>query len=287
VNRSRESTTPRPSQVELLKRHGLRLDKGLGQHFLVDARIVDRIVSAVVDLEPDHVVEMASGAGALTFALLERGLAVTALELDERMIELLRSETVGASLEIRPTDLADCDFEAVLSDVEGRVVFVGNLPYKVTSPILFGLLPALRDARVGGAVVMVQAEVAQRMAAAPGGRTYGILSVLLQAELGIERVVRVRAGSFVPPPDVESAVVRLVRRDDAVDLDDDGRALVKQLFGQRRKQIGGLLRRGHELDDAAATRVLDRARLDASQRAETLAVADFVRLRDALREEAA
>mgnify|MGYP001072325697 CR=1 FL=1 len=287
MNRSRESTTPRPSQVELLKRHGLRLDKGLGQHFLVDARIVDRIVSAVVDLEPDHVVEMASGAGALTFALLERGLAVTALELDERMIELLRSETVGASLEIRPTDLADCDFEAVLSDVEGRVVFVGNLPYKVTSPILFGLLPALRDARVGGAVVMVQAEVAQRMAAAPGGRTYGILSVLLQAELGIERVVRVRAGSFVPPPDVESAVVRLVRRDDAVDLDDDGRALVKQLFGQRRKQIGGLLRRGHELDDAAATRVLDRARLDASQRAETLAVADFVRLRDALREEAA
>lgn len=277
----------RPSQAELLKRHGLRLDKSLGQHFLVDARIVERTVDAVVALDPERVVEMASGAGALTFALLARDLPVTALELDPRMIELLRQETAGMALEIRPTDLARCDFEAVLQSVEGRIVFVGNLPYQVTSPILFGLLPALRDPRVGGAVVMVQAEVAQRMAAAPGSRIYGILSVLLQAELRIDRVVRVRAGSFLPPPEVESAVVRLVRRDDAVDLGDDGRALVKELFGQRRKQIGGLLKRRDDLDEVSTMRVLATADLHPTQRAETLAVADFVRLRDAIRAEAA
>lgn len=277
----------RPSQAELLRRHGLRLDKGLGQHFLVDARIVDRTVDAVAALEPDHVVEMASGAGALTFALLERGLAVTALEIDERMIELLRSEAADAPLEVRRTDLAACDFAAIVAGIEGRIVFVGNLPYQVTSPILFGLMPALRDPRVAGAVLMVQAEVAQRMAADPGNRIYGRLSVLLQAELEIQRVVRVRAGSFLPPPDVESAVVRLLRRENAVDLQDDGRALVKELFGQRRKQIGGLLRRGHDLDDVTTARVLNAAGLEASQRAETLAVDDFRRLRDALRREAA
>ena len=280
-----KDASSRPSQAALLRRHGIRLDKALGQHFLTDARVVGRTVDAVADLAPDRVVEMASGAGALTFALLDRGWPVTALELDPRMIELLRAETAGRALEIRPTDLARADFRALLDELDGRVVFAGNLPYQVTSPILFGLLPALRDPRAAGAVVMVQAEVAQRMAAAPGGRTYGVLSVLLQAAVAVERVVRVRPGCFLPPPEVESAVVCLVRREDAVDLQDDGRALVKELFAQRRKQIGGLLRRGRELDEATVDRVLAAAGLEGAQRAETLAVDDFVRLRDALREE--
>ena len=275
------SRRSRPNQAELLKRHGLRLDKSLGQHFLTSRPIVDRIVDAVAALAPERVIEMASGAGGLTFALLERSWPVTALELDPRMIDLLRAEVDDPRFEIVAIDLAKTDFAALLD--ERRTAFVGNLPYQVTSPVLFGLLPALRDARVAGAVVMVQAEVAQRMVAPPGGRTYGVLSVLLQAELRIDRVTKVSPGCFVPPPDVDSAVVRLRRREDPVDLGDDGRALVKELFGQRRKQIAGVLRQRSDLDAAVVARALEVAGLDGSRRPETLAVDDFVRLRDALR----
>lgn len=275
----------RPSQVELLRRHGLRLDKRLGQYFLTDARIVDRIVDAVGGLGPERVIELACGAGALTYALLDRGWPVTALELDARMIDLVRAETRGCDLCVEHADLASTDFTALLGDE--RVVFAGNLPYQVTSPVLFGLLPALRDARAAGAVLMVQAEVARRMTAAAGGRDYGVLSVLLQAELDVERVARVKPGCFLPPPEVASAVVRLVRRIDPVDLGDDGRALVKDLFGQRRKQIGGLLRRRPGVDAERVEALLDRCGLDPRRRPETLSVEDFARLRDAIRAEGA
>ena len=273
----------RPSQVELLRRYGLRLDKRLGQHFLVDARIVERIADAVGALSPERVVELACGAGALTYALLDRGWPVTALELDARMIDLVRAETRGHDLRIEHADLASTDFTALLGDA--RVVFAGNLPYQVTSPILFGLLPALRNPHAAGAILMVQVEVARRMTALPGGRDYGVLSVLLQAELGVERVVRVKPGCFLPPPEVESAVVRLVRRDEPVELAEDGRTLVKDLFGQRRKQIGGLLRRRLDVDDARVGQLLDRTGIEPRRRPETLSVDDFVRLRDVIRSE--
>ena len=171
----------RPSQPELLRRYGLKLDKRLGQHFLVDRRILSRIVEAVEGLAPEHVIELASGAGALTFALADAGHSITSLELDPRMIELLKAETAGLPVDVQASDLAQEDF---CRFADGRrLVFVGNLPYQVTSPVLFGLLPALGREGVAGAVVMVQAEVARRMVASPGGRDYGILSVLLQAQV--------------------------------------------------------------------------------------------------------
>lgn len=280
---SERPQSSRPKQAELLRRHGLKLDKRLGQHFLADPRITDRIADAVADLEPERVVELASGAGALSFALLDRGWPVTALELDPRMIDLLRAETQDREFEIVPTDLADTDYAAL---VDTRpMVFAGNLPYQVTSPILFGLLPALRAPSVRGAVVMVQAEVAARMSAAPGGRVYGILSVLLQAELQIQRLFTVKPGCFLPPPEVDSAVVRLVPRPDPCSLEADGTALVKSLFSQRRKQIGGILRKQLALDEPAVGRLLEGVALETKQRAETMSVEDFVRLRDAIRAE--
>ncbi len=267
----------RPRQADLLRRHGLRLDKKLGQHFLVDDRIVDRIVDEVAALGPDRVVEMACGAGALTFALLERGWPVTGLEIDERMLALLRAETAGQALQLHQQDLAATDFELFVP-ATGTVVFAGNLPYQLSSPILFGLLPALRHGTVGGAVVMVQAEVGQRMAASPGGRTYGILSVLLQAECRIRRALRVRPGSFLPPPEVDSEVMVLTRREDPVDLGGGGRRLVKELFAERRKQIGGLLRRRLGVPAPRLHALPAATGLDPAQRAETLSPEDFARL---------
>jgi 16S rRNA (adenine1518-N6/adenine1519-N6)-dimethyltransferase len=272
----------RPRQGELLRRHGLRLNKRLGQHFLVDERVRQRIVDAVAALEPVQVVELASGAGSLTFALADAGWPVRALEIDPRMIELLEAERGERHIEVEACDLAATDFGRFLSD--DRIVFVGNLPYQVTSPILFALLEVLHRPQVGGAVIMVQNEVARRMAADPGSRESGILTVLLQAQLRVRRLFVVRPGSFLPPPAVDSAVVLLQAREDPIDLGASGRSLVRTLFGERRKQIGGILRRNYSVPDSALTELEDQIRVRPQARAEELSIEDFRRLDQWLQE---
>lgn len=271
----------RPRQAELLRKWGLRLDKRLGQHFLADPSVPNRIADCVARFEPERVVELASGAGALSFALLERGWPVHALEIDERMIELMVEEAAGLPFTIEPSDLATEEFGR---HVDGRrLVFAGNLPYQVTSSILFNLLPVLGEPSVAGAVVMVQNEVAQRMVASPGSRTYGILSVLLQARVDLRREFVVRPGAFVPPPEVDSAVVSLTPRPDPVDLGEDGRSLVKELFRERRKQIGGLLRRHRGLSVEQVSALESELSIPAKSRPESLSVSDFYRITQWLR----
>ena len=267
------SGAARPRQADLLRKWGIRLNRRMGQHFLANPRIPDRIADCVARFDPELVVELASGAGALSFALLARGWPVHALELDERMIELMRAETSGRDFRIEKCDLADEDFRR---HVDGRrLVFVGNLPYQITSPILFNLLPALRKASVAGAVVMVQNEVALRMVADPGSRIYGILSVLLQAQLELKREFVVRPGNFVPPPEVDSAVVTLSSRENPVDLGENGIALVHELFSERRKQICCLLRRHRGLSLAQVEAMDDELGIAATARPESLSVEDF------------
>lgn len=280
------SGTPyaRPRQLDLLRARGIRLDKRLGQHFLADPGVPDRIARAVAALQPERVVELACGAGALSFALLEHDWPVHALELDQRMIDLMREETAdphfGGRFSVEHADLADTDFGRFLDG--RRVVFAGNLPYQITSPVLFGLLPVLRSTEVAGAVVMVQAEVAQRLIAAPGGRTYGVLSVLLRAEIEIRRLFNVKPSCFLPPPEVDSTVVQLTRRAMPVELGPEGRALVKMLFRERRKQIGGLLRRALDLPESSVEALLGAVGLQRARRPESLTPEDFARLARAL-----
>jgi 16S rRNA (adenine1518-N6/adenine1519-N6)-dimethyltransferase len=231
------------SQASLLRKYGLRLNKRLGQHFLVDQRVLARIVDLVRSLGVDRVIELGAGAGSLTGALLHAGLRVEALELDPRMVELLRVEFADANLSVVQADLAQDDLARRVG--EEPLIFVGNLPYKVTSPVLFSLLPAFARAACKGAVLMMQAEVARRLCARPGDSDYGILTVLLGARCHLRRVLNVRPGSFLPPPKVLSAVVELRPRSEVIELGERGTALVKELFRERRKQIGGLLRR-HE-----------------------------------------
>jgi len=266
----------RPRQAELLRKWGLRLDKKLGQHFLADRSVPDRIAGVVAEFEPERVIELASGAGALSFALLERSWPVHALEIDPRMIELMREEASGLEFTVEECDLAAADLTLHLDG--RRVVYAGNLPYQITSSILFNLLPALRDPSAAGAVVMIQNEVAQRMVAGPGSRTYGILSVLLQAELDLRREFVVRPGSFVPPPEVDSAVVSLRRRAEPIELGADGTALVKDLFRERRKQLGGLLRRHRGLSVARIADLETDLGIDPTSRPERLSVGDFHRI---------
>jgi len=263
----------RPSQTELLRRHGLQLDKRLGQHFLNDRRVLERIADAVVELAPARVVELGAGAGALTFTLLDRGIPVRALELDSRMIDLLKAESAGLPLVVEAADLAQEDF---CRHADGEaLVFAGNLPYQITSLVLFGLLPALALPGVRGAVLMMQAEVATRCAASPGGKDYGVLSVLLQARALIRRLFVVRPGCFLPPPKVDSAVIELRPREDAVELGETGIALVKRLFQERRKQVGGVLKRVYPEHGEQWLRA---AAIDPSARPEQLSLDDYHRL---------
>jgi 16S rRNA (adenine1518-N6/adenine1519-N6)-dimethyltransferase len=265
--------TPRSGQAELLRKYGLRLSKRMGQHFLVDTRVLARIVDQVQMLEVQRVVELGAGAGALSAELLDAGLTVEALELDARMVDLLRAEYTGEGLQVHRADIAKEDLDGHVGELP--MAFVGNLPYQVTSSVLFGLLPAFQRTNCRGAVLMMQAEVAERLCASPGGGEYGVLSVLMGARCAMKRAFTVKPGCFLPPPKVHSAVVVLRPRTDPVELGESGRALVKRLFRERRKQVGGLLRRHYELDEIGLERMAIETGIEPRRRPEELALEDF------------
>ncbi len=246
--------------------------KSLGQHFLHERGVVDRIILAVDPQPGDRIVEIGPGQGAMTFPLLDRHGRLTAIEFDR---DLLAPLTVRArehgELELVHANVLDVDFTALAAGSPLRLV--GNLPYNLSSPILFHALDhaaAVRDMHF-----MLQKEVVDRMAAGPGSKVYGRLSVMLQAWCRVTALFDVGPGAFRPPPKVDSAVVRLVPRDPAeVGIDDPARfaAIVRAAFGQRRKTLRNALQPLCDTDAISA------AGVDPSQRAEQLEVADFVRL---------
>src|SRR5512138_953914 len=232
-----------PSPRALLERHGLRAKKSWGQNFLGDEAILDDIARLAAARAGDLVVELGAGLGHLTVRLLARGARVVAVERDRDMAAVLRAE-LGDRVALLEADAARLDLARIARDhgaPAGRLAVVGNLPYHLTSPILFSLLD--QAAAVERAVLLVQREVAERLAARPGTRELGLLSVLLQreADVSIERIVP--PGAFVPPPKVESAVVCALFREpaDAVVSGARFRKLVKAGFGQRRKTLRNAL----------------------------------------------
>ena len=214
--------------------------KRFGQHFLADRGVIDAIVRAIDPRPGQALVEIGPGLGAMTQPLLERAGALQAIELDRDLAARLRGR---AGLTVIEADVLKVDF-AALADAAGQPLrVVGNLPYNISSPILFHLLPVahrLRDLNF-----MLQKEVVDRMAAAPGGKDYGRLSVMLQWRFAVEALFDVPPEAFEPPPRVDSAIVRLVPR--AIAPGDSGDALarletrlqslVAVAFSQRRKLL--------------------------------------------------
>jgi 16S rRNA (adenine1518-N6/adenine1519-N6)-dimethyltransferase len=201
--------------------------------------------------------------------------------LDRDLVPYLRARYAAAgNVEVIERDVLDVK----LSDVAGpEYLLAGNVPYYITTPILFH---ALEPPRASRAVYLVQREVADRIVAAPGSRTYGALSVNVQAVARAELIGRVPAGAFRPPPAVESAIIRLTPRPDPVvaeSRESDFRTLVQECFGLRRKQMRRVLRTVARLDVESAERVLSIAGLDAQARPETLSPEDFARLLDTIR----
>lgn len=267
----------RESQLAVLKRHGIRPVKRRGQNFLVDGNLARAIAFDVLALG-DRVLELGASGGALTTPLLDGGARVTAVEVDRHLCALLAAE-LGADpgFTLLEADLARLDWADLVERAGPRPVVAGNLPYVLTSTVLFALA-GLHD-RVAGGVFMVQREVAERITAAPGGRDYGVLAVVLGAVFAAETVRPVPAGVFWPRPAVASAVVRLVPR--AAWPAAEYAAFtqtVKTLFGQRRKKLGTLLRTHYELDAAELARVAAAAAVDLQRRPEQLDGAAWRRL---------
>ena len=253
---------------------GFRRDakKHLGQNFLHERGVIEKIVLAIDPQPGDRLVEIGPGQGALTLPLLDRHGALTAIEFDRDLLAPLAAAAQGhGALTLLNADVLDVDFSALADGA--RIRLVGNLPYNLSSPILFHALdhaPAIRDMHF-----MLQKEVVERMAAAPGSKVYGRLSVMLQAYCAVTPLFKVPPGAFRPAPKVDSAVVRLVpRAPSEIGIDDPAgfAQVVRAAFGQRRKTLRNAL--SGVVDGA----MIEAAGLRPDARAEQLSVADFIRL---------
>ena len=251
--------------------------KHLGQHFLHEKGVISKIVQAVDPRPGDRLVEIGPGQGAITFPLLDRHGALTVIEFDRDLIApLTEAAQADGALTIVHRDVLQVDFTALAKDVagtSGQIRLVGNLPYNLSSPILFHALEhagAIRDMHF-----MLQKEVVDRMAAEPGSKVYGRLSVMLQAYCRVVPLFKVPPGAFRPPPKVDSAVVRMVpRAPGEMGVQDPARFthVVRAAFGQRRKTLR------NELQGVADTATIEAAGLRPDARAEQIDVAGFVRL---------
>ncbi len=273
----------RESLPALLKRHGLWARKSLGQHFLLDHAALDKIVAAAELTSDDTVVEIGPGPGPLTRKLADAAGRVIAVELDGRMVDLLRAEvTPGRAVEVVQGDILQTDLrDLVTSRGATRYKVVANLPYYITSAVLRHILEAsLPPTRV---VVLVQREVAERIVARPPDMSLLAVSVQL---FGAPRIVaRVPAGAFYPPPKVDSAIVRLdVYPQPAEGVTDVAGffAVTRAGFGQKRKQLRNSLSQGLRRPAADIDAALRAAGIDPTRRAETLTLADWSRLQQTL-----
>ena len=251
--------------------------RALGQHFLREQAVAHAIVDLVAPTERDVVVEIGPGDGALTTLLAGRAGRLIALEVDPALAAALRARLPAA--EVLDADARSWNYAELGAPAGGRVLIVGNLPYSVGKPILAALIAA-RTA-IDEMTLMLQREVAERVAAAPGSKTYGSLSVFSQLHCDVRVALRVPPGAFRPPPKVDSAVLHLrVLREPRVPLRDPRRfeAVVRAAFAQRRKMLGNALGAGLGLPVDVVRKAAAAAGVDLTRRAETLTLSEFAAL---------
>ncbi len=249
---------------------GHRARKRFGQHFLRDPGIIDDIVSAIDASPDDTLVEIGPGQGAITAPLLKSGASLHAIELDRDLAATLSHRYAATTnFSLHEADALKFDYAALGADLR----LIGNLPYNISTPLLFHLLdslPSIRDMHF-----MLQKEVVDRMAAEPGSKRYGRLTIMLGCDCTVEPLFDVPPEAFMPPPKVWSAVVRIEpRRPSTFDIEDPAvlSRLVTQGFSQRRKTLRNALR------ELATDADLEAVGIDPGARAETVSIADWVEL---------
>ncbi len=254
--------------------------KRLGQHFLIDPNLLRKIVS-LADLQPsDSVCEIGPGGGTLTGLLCQTAKQVLALEVDPRMVEFLKTELAGyPNLEVQEQDALQYAFE----DLPEHTIIVANLPYNISTPLIFRLLEAQQ--RITRMVLTIQLEVAQRLVAKPSTKDYGVLSVMVQHLAEVKFGFKVSRKCFRPVPDVDSGVVRLDIRPDPQEEPEDlanFQRTVRAAFGQRRKTLLNAFRSAGISNDSLQQVQRD-AGISLTRRAETLSVQEFQALAKLLR----
>lgn len=259
----------------------------LGQNFLRDEQAIQRIVAAIGDCAGRTVVEIGPGKGAITGSLAARAGKVVAVELDVELAARLRADFPPERVEIANQDVLEFDFAAASAAHGGRLLVVGNLPYLITSPILLKL--AASHAALDRAVLMVQREVADRVAAAPGSRDYGLLSVMVQMYGPVEKLFTLPPGAFAPPPKVHSTVFRWRFAPRFAELDVEPAAFsgfLRRAFAQKRKTLANNLRAAG-ISPAVVEGALSSAGVEPMARAEAIDIETLAKLWRGLKTEGA
>jgi 16S rRNA (adenine1518-N6/adenine1519-N6)-dimethyltransferase len=265
----------------------VRAKKSLGQNFLVEPALQRRIVDALDPGPGDEVLEIGPGTGALTRHLAGQVRRLVAIELDDRLVEALRREfATTPGVEIRHANALDLELAGLTEDPANLKV-VGNIPYNITSPLIFWLLE--QPARPAHIVLMIQKEVAERITAEPGTKAYGALSVGVRTVATVERLFTVSRGAFRPIPGVDSAVIRISPLHPpplTADEEGDLRTLTRTAFHWRRKQLQKILRTApeYELDHETTARIEAETGIDLQRRPESLTPDEFIHLSRGLRD---
>ena len=272
---------------EILSKYGIKPNKKLGQSFLIDINVINRISDAADISQDDIVVEIGAGIGVLTESIARKAKKVIAVEIDRNLVEVLKDK-LGSydNVEVHSGDILKFDFNSISETYKSKIKVIGNVPYNISSPLIFRLLsfrPVISDF-----MLMLQKEIVQRLVSVPNNRIYGVPSVILQMFASVEKIFDVPSTCFYPQPKVESAMVKgTFREKPFVPLQDEifFTGLVKAAFAQRRKMLINNLKRSkllEKLSEADLKSALEVAGIDSKRRGETLSVSEFGNLSNIL-----
>ena len=271
----------------LLAAHNISPKKQLGQNFIIDPSFTEKIIKCAGILPEDIILEIGAGLGALTIPLARRARKVIAIEKDRQIIPILNTEVLVSGLSnisIIEKDILSVDISALIEDMDGKIVVMGNLPYNISSQILVQLIRS--RAGISRAVLMFQKELAHRITADSGCKDYGRLTVMLRYCSDIRKVIDAKASLFFPKPKVDSEILELKFKKEIEHKAVDELfffKVIKSGFGKRRKTLkNALVASELNIDPDTAKRVLEKSGIDPIRRAETLTVEEFVRLSNTL-----
>ena len=268
------------SPEEIIRKYAIKPRKRLGQSFLMEQNVIRKIAALANVTKNDIVVEIGAGIGVLTEELAQNAAKLIAVEMDDKLVEVLKDKLLKYNnVQIYSGDILKFDFGAIARDGQQKIKVIGNVPYNISSQVLFHLLSFRKI--IDSFVLMLQKEVIQRLVAPPGGKDYGVPSVILQMFASVEKVLDVPAGCFYPRPKVESSVIKgFFLERPLVELANEEFfiRLVRDAFAQRRKMLINNLKKSKLLEgvsDVNLKEALDVAGIDGQRRGETLSVEEF------------
>ncbi|PKN38318.1 MAG: ribosomal RNA small subunit methyltransferase A [Deltaproteobacteria bacterium HGW-Deltaproteobacteria-2] len=277
------------SPKEIIRLYEIKPRKKLGQSFLMDKSVIEQICTIAQVTKNDIVVEIGAGIGVLTQELAQNAAKLIAVEVDNKLVGVLKDKLLKyKNVEIYSGDILKFDFETISRSEQQKIKVIGNIPYNISSPVLFRLLSFRKV--INSFVIMLQKEVVQRLTAVPGGKDYGVPSVILQMFAMVEKIMDVPAGCFYPVPKVESSVMKgFFLEKPVVDLADEDFfiKLVRDAFAQRRKMLINNLKKSkllEEFSELLLKESLEITGIDGRRRSETLSIKEFGYLSNILKE---